>query len=56
MRLLAQDDYPFTWILPGHGRMAKFSSVAEKNAAVLAAADNFDREDETQGMYSIGYF
>ena len=56
IRLLADDSYPFTWILPAHGRMAKFSSVGEKNAAVLAAASAFDREDEMDGLFAVGYY
>ena len=43
-------------ILPGHGRMAKFNSVAEKNSSILKAADDFDNEDETEGLLSVGYF
>lgn len=43
-------------ILPSHGRMAKFDTVEEKNAAVLTAADGFDNEDETEGMLAVGYY
>lgn len=46
----------FEGILPSHGRMAKFNSVEEKNAAVLTAADGFDNEDETEGMLAVGYY
>lgn len=46
----------FPGILPSHGRMAKFNSVEEKNAAVLTAADGFDNEDETEGMLAVGYY
>ena len=56
LRLLAQDGMPFTWILPGHGRMVKFGSVAEKNAAVVAAADAFDKEDPMDGLFAVGYY
>jgi hypothetical protein len=43
-------------ILPAHGRMAKFGSVDEKNAAVMTAADSFDKEDETEGLLAVGYY
>jgi glyoxylase-like metal-dependent hydrolase (beta-lactamase superfamily II) len=38
--VLATSDAPsWLWILPGHGRLASFSSDAERCAAVRAAAD-----------------
>jgi hypothetical protein len=43
-------------ILPAHGRMAKFGSVEEKKAAVMTAADSFDKEDETEGLLAVGYY
>lgn len=48
--------FVFKGILPSHGRMAKFDTVEEKNAAVLTAADGFDNEDETEGMLAVGYY
>jgi hypothetical protein len=87
LRLLADGDaFPFTWILPGHGRMvrtslvlvhylfslysvftimcvahgttwqARFGSVAEKDAAVRAAAAAFEREDAADGLFAVGYY
>jgi hypothetical protein len=47
--------FPLEGILPAHGRMAKFGSVAEKRKAILEAADKFDQEDAVDGLYSIGY-
>eukprot|EP00595_Chromulina_sp_UTEXLB2642_P003369 CAMPEP_0196766002 /NCGR_PEP_ID=MMETSP1095-20130614/16837_1 /TAXON_ID=96789 ORGANISM="Chromulina nebulosa, Strain UTEXLB2642" /NCGR_SAMPLE_ID=MMETSP1095 /ASSEMBLY_ACC=CAM_ASM_000446 /LENGTH=153 /DNA_ID=CAMNT_0042125735 /DNA_START=510 /DNA_END=971 /DNA_ORIENTATION=+ len=55
IKALATDDLPFTWILPSHGRMAKFSSVEEKNELVLKAYKDFMAEDELIGRFSIGY-
>lgn len=43
-------------IFPAHGRMVKFGSVEEKKSAILAAADEFDKEDETNGLLAVGYF
>ena len=46
----------FLGIFPAHGRMVKFGSVEEKKIAILAAADEFDKEDETNGLLAVGYF
>jgi len=56
IRMLAEDSLPFTWILPGHGRMARFRNIKEKNAAILKAAIAFDEEDDSVGMFGIGYY
>ena len=32
---LASEEYDFKWILPGHGRMAKFESLGEKTKMVM---------------------
>jgi hypothetical protein len=45
-----------TGILPSHGRMIRFDTVADKNAAVRRAAEEFAAEDETRGMFGIGYW
>lgn len=56
MRRLAQDDVSFTWILPAHGRMARFDSRDACVQSLLAAADAFALEDETYGSLSVGYY
>jgi hypothetical protein len=35
--------------------MVRFENLAEKKRAVLQAADDFDKEDHTYGMFGIGY-
>ena len=52
---LAQDKYNFTWILPGHGRMANFASIEEKRAMIMKAAEEFAIEDEDDKVLGIGY-
>lgn len=56
LRALADRDIDFTWILPGHGRMARFESNEARVQAVEAAAREFEREDASAGMFGIGYF
>lgn len=56
INMLGEDEYPFTWILPAHGRMARFSNVEEKNKAFQKAAADFSAEDEMDGMFSVGYW
>jgi glyoxylase-like metal-dependent hydrolase (beta-lactamase superfamily II)/ferredoxin len=56
LRTLAEDEPLFTWILPGHGRMARFSSNEARMQAVAACAEAFEKEDATVGMFGIGYF
>mmetsp|Transcript_20072 Transcript_20072/g.34148 ORF Transcript_20072/g.34148 Transcript_20072/m.34148 type:complete len:406 (+) Transcript_20072:28-1245(+) len=53
IRMLASDDVTFSWMLPGHGRMVRFKSQAEKNALIEAAAEAFLQEDESIGMYAM---
>lgn len=55
MRLLAEEDFAFTWILPGHGRIARFESREDCCGAVLRAADAFDAEDDQDGVFGLGY-
>lgn len=55
LRLIGTDDYLFQWILPGHGRMVRFKSVQEKNEQMLQCADAFAKDDEFDGMFSVGY-
>lgn len=55
MRLLAGDELPFLWIVPGHGRMVRFNSLQEKNEAVMDAAANFEAADGSFGVFGIGY-
>ena len=45
----------FTWLLPGHGRMIRFPSQQERRAAILVAADEYDKEDAADGAFGIGY-
>lgn len=55
IRLLAADEYSFQWLLPSHGRMVRFNSIAEKARRIAEAADEFDSEDATEGMLSINH-
>jgi len=56
MRMLANDKtLQFMWILPGHGRMIRWESSEDKRRDILQAADAFDAEDETEGMFALGY-
>ncbi len=52
-QLADNDNVPFTWILPGHGRMIRFASLEEKEETILAAADYFHDEEETIGSYGL---
>lgn len=52
---LASDQYDFTWILPGHGRMIRFNDVDSKNDAIRKAAKDFEAEDELKGSLSFGF-
>jgi len=56
IKLLASEEFKFKWLLPGHGRMTRFASDEERMQAILAAAENFDKEDETLGMLGVGYY
>jgi glyoxylase-like metal-dependent hydrolase (beta-lactamase superfamily II) len=56
LNLLASDEFKYTWILPGHGRMARFSSDEARMQAVAACAEEFETEDASMGMLGIGYF
>lgn len=58
IRYLAEsaDVGDFSWLLPGHGRMTRFASQAERRAAILQAADEYDKEDAADGAFGIGYF
>ena len=56
IQLLASDEFDFTWVLPGHGRMVRFPDRQAKNAALEKAAEEFAAEDEMDGMLSVGYF
>lgn len=56
MRRLAQDDISFTWILPAHGRMARFETREACVNSLLAAAVAFALEDESYGSLSVGYY
>lgn len=53
--MLADDDYEFTWILPSHGRMMQFKDLTEKNLILLQTAEKFKSEDQTIGMFGLGY-
>ena len=35
--------------------MTRFNNIQEKNDAIIKAADDFDKEDEMAGMFSVGY-
>ena len=52
---LASEEYDFKWILPGHGRMAKFESLGEKTKMVMKAAEEFALENEDDEILGIGY-
>jgi glyoxylase-like metal-dependent hydrolase (beta-lactamase superfamily II) len=39
---LADDNVPFTWVLPGHGRMIRFANLEDKKTAFLACATTFE--------------
>ncbi len=52
---LADSRYDFNWILPGHGRMAKFVSLEEKRTMVLKASEEFAQESEDDDILGIGY-
>ena len=56
IRMLAEDEYPFTWILPAHGRFARFRSADEKKRSLVEAATAFAAEDDKFGMFSVGYY
>ncbi|RYH05251.1 hypothetical protein EON65_45235 [archaeon] len=47
--LLAHDKFKFDWILPGHGRMIRFSSQKQKKELVLRAAEAFEFADPDFG-------
>eukprot|EP01031_Cornospumella_fuschlensis_P029084 gene29084-35101_t len=47
--LLAEDKLKFDWILPGHGRMIRFSSQQQKRELVLRAAEAFEFADRDFG-------
>ena len=55
IRMLADPEMSFNWIMPGHGRMVRFRSDEERVSSILKAADAFDEEDESIGMFGIGY-
>lgn len=55
LRLLANENLQFQWILPGHGRMIRFANDEERIESILEAADIFDNEDEGIGKFGIGY-
>lgn len=55
IELLGTDEFPFLWILPAHGRMVRFQSIEEKNQQVMDCAKAFQDEDESLGMFSLGY-
>jgi len=55
IRMLADDEYQFNWILPAHGRMVRFATQSEKKKAILQAVKDFDNEDELEGVLGIGY-
>lgn len=43
-------------LLPSHGRMARFPSLSEKRAAVLKAAEEFEKEGGRRGQFAVGYY
>ena len=43
-------------ILPGHGRIARFASLADKQAAVLRAAEEFEKDGGRRGQFAVGYY
>jgi len=45
-----------TGILPGHGRMVRFLSIEERRASIMEAAKVFEEDDETEGMFGVGYY
>jgi glyoxylase-like metal-dependent hydrolase (beta-lactamase superfamily II) len=55
IEMLATSDLPFTWLLPGHGRMITFESVNAKNREILKAAQEFAEEDGLRGMLNVGF-
>ena len=56
IRLLAEEELSFTWLIPGHGRMLRFGDDEERVSAILKAAKVFDEEDEGIGKFGVGYF
>lgn len=53
---LATDEFPYTWILPGHGRMANFVSLDEKNTMVSKAAVDFKDGTDDDAILAVGYY
>lgn len=53
--MLSDEEFGFLWLFPSHGRMTGFASLDEKRNIFIKAADDFAKEDETIGMYGIGY-
>ena len=41
---------------PSLYNLRKIRSIEDRKKAILLAADNFDAEDETNGMLGIGYY
>ena len=46
----------YVGILPSHERMVRFESLTKKNEAILQAAEDFENEDEFEGMFAVGYY
>lgn len=51
--LASNRKFPFTWLLPAHGRMIRFTSLEEKQQAILEATELFHEEDETTGSLGL---
>lgn len=50
---LASDDYPFLWVLPAHGRMARFADLQEKRNEVLRGAMGYVSSSPLKGSLRI---
>ena len=43
-------------LLPSHGRIVRFESLDKKEKAILQAAQEFEKEDDSIGMFSVGFY
>ena len=56
MKMLANKDLTYSWILPAHGRMMRFETQEQRIKAVLVATRAFDKNESMIGRYTIGYY
>lgn len=53
---LADEKMNFKWILPAHGRIARFDNLEEKGRLLLKAAADFESDSEDDDVLGIGYY